>query len=159
MAKTILIGLGEAARLLVARIQEVIPEYGFTYDYRPYLQLVLDEIFVGERPGYGPTAKDLLRSDIQSDEDVDRINTEISRIVIDVVANVMPTLTTAKHIGYTFQFMEMGDVRIVIPDIAITEPEPDMRGCATQLEFYEQIKQDVEDGHYVSPQLRRLIGC
>lgn len=154
MAKTILLTLASPAAMLINKIGQIIPAYEDSYDAVPYLETVLEEVFLGKPVNQDLSGTDILAMDVDQ-ETAKSINHVVSMAVVDAVTGFMPWLKDANH-GYHFKVHDNFDVEITVPDYSMNhcQPAPD-----PTFDLIEEIREAVAGGGYVSERMRRFAGC
>lgn len=154
MAKTILLTLASPAAMLVDMIGQIVPAYEDTYDAIPYLETVLEEVFLGKPINQDLSGTDILAMDVDS-ASAKQINHVVSMAIVDAVTGFMPWLNDANH-GYHFKVHDNYDVEITVPEYSMNHatPPPD-----PTFDLVEEIRDAVAGGGYVSERFRRFAGC
>lgn len=157
MATTVLMNLKEAAGLLQYRMGELVPELANIYDAVPFMETVLEDVFLGR-----PMNPDLDAVDILMLEGLDRhtassLMHEVSNSIVDTVTNTMPSLNGA-YTGYHFKVHDSFDLEVTIPDRSMRQPAHDHQEQAA-FEYIEELVEDADNGAYIPEKLRRLTGC
>ena len=155
MPKTVMMSLKQPAAILVYRVGELVPALADIYDYRPYLQSILQEIFQGYTSTCTIDPVQLLELDLPDRESALAVSAEVSKTVFDIVSGYLPMLLTDGNIGFTYMIVNGTDLEVTIPDRFLLEPAQ----TVAAFDFVENIKESVDNGDYVPPNLRRLIGC
>ena len=121
-SKTIMLTLAEPNALLVSLMDEVVP-YAGLYDGLPYLETVLEDVFLGRPLNHDLMPLDILMLEGMTPDEAQRIHHQVSLSVVDSVTGFMPWLSNANH-GYHFKVHNNFDLEITIPAYSVAAPGP-----------------------------------
>ena len=156
MPAIIYVPLQEASGLLQNRLGVHMPNPD-TYDAVPFMESILEDVFLGRTLNPDLSAVDILMMENITRYDAAAIYHEVTNTVMDLVTNFIPHLdgnATQCH----FKVHDNMDLEITVPDRALVEPEVPVVD-QFKVHVREEVQDSMDNGDYVPESVRRFVGC
>lgn len=156
MPALIFVPLQEANGLLQTRLSAFHPALD-AYDSVPFLESVLEDVFLGRTLNPDLSATDILMMEGLNRHEASAIYHEVTNTVMDLVTGFIPHLD-GNATNCHFKVQDNMDLEITVPDTCLVTPEVTVVE-QFKMHIREDVGDSIENGDYIPESVRRFAGC